>query len=65
MIRGQHPTYCGDEVNTGSNPVLTTKQKIMKKNLGKTWNEEKVRLKQAILIGGMFGLIVAVLLMLL
>jgi predicted GH43/DUF377 family glycosyl hydrolase len=24
MIRGQHPTYCGDEVNTGSNPVLTT-----------------------------------------
>jgi hypothetical protein len=50
---------------TGSNPVLTTKIKIMKNNLGKTWNEEKVRLKQAILIGGMFGLIVAVLLMLL
>jgi hypothetical protein len=37
----------------------------MKNNLGKTWNEEKVRLKQSILIGGMFGLIVAVLLMLL
>jgi len=37
----------------------------MKNNLGKTWNEEKARLKQAILIGGMFGLIVAVLLMLL
>ena len=36
----------------------------MKNNLGKTWNEEKVRLKQAILIGGMFGLIVVVLLML-
>jgi hypothetical protein len=52
-------------VNAGSNPVLTTKIKIMKNNLGKTWNEEKVRLKQAILIGGMFGLIVAVLLMLL
>jgi len=26
MIRGQHPTYCGDEVNTGSIPVLTTKE---------------------------------------
>ena len=36
----------------------------MKDNLGKTWNEEKVRLKQAILIGSIFGLIVAVLLML-
>ena len=36
----------------------------MKNNLGKTWNEEKVRLIQAILIGGMYGLIVVVLLML-
>jgi len=32
MIRGQHPIYCGDEVNTGSNPVLTTKNKKNMKN---------------------------------
>lgn len=33
-------------------------------NLGNNWVEEKLRLKQAILIGSMFGLIVATLLML-
>lgn len=36
----------------------------MKNKLGKTWNEEKIRLKKAILIGIIFGLIVSVLLML-
>lgn len=34
-------------------------------NLGNNWGEEKVKLKQAILIGGSIGLIIGGLLMLL